>query len=114
MNHNPYKGLYIHIPYCAKKCNYCNFYSKVCNPDSLEVREYIEDLVTQIRKASKEGDLAEIETIYIGGGTPSYIGIKNLSSLLYAISMSINLDKVKEFTMEVNPDSLNEALVKDI
>ena len=113
MAFDPYKALYIHIPFCVQKCNYCDFCSRVREQDSPEVKEYTEYLVKEIRKASKEEKLGSIETIYIGGGTPSYIGSKNLSSILYAISMSINLENVKEFTIEANPESLREALVKD-
>lgn len=113
MSFDPYKALYIHIPFCVQKCNYCDFCSRVREQDSPEVKEYTEFIVQEIRKASKEEKLGSIETIYIGGGTPSYIGSKNLSSILYAISMSINLENVKEFTIEANPESLSEALVKD-
>ena len=114
MPFDPYKALYIHIPYCVQKCNYCDFCSRVSDPEGPEVREYCEHLVQEIRKASKEEKLGKIETIYIGGGTPSYIGSKNLSSILYALSMSMNIDKVKEFTIEANPESLREELVKDV
>lgn len=113
MSFDPYKALYIHIPFCVQKCNYCDFCSRVRDPEGPEVKEYTEYIVKEIRKASKEEKLGSIETIYIGGGTPSYIGSKNLSSILYAISMSINLENVKEFTIEANPESLREALVKD-
>lgn len=113
MPYDPYKALYLHIPFCVQKCNYCDFCSRVRDPESPEVQEYCEHLVTEIRKACKHGKLGSIETIYIGGGTPSYIGNKNLSSILYALSMSINLENVKEFTIEANPESLNEAIVKD-
>lgn len=114
MPHNPYKSLYVHIPYCVMRCNYCNFCTKAIDFDSPEIDEYIEKLIFQIRTKSKEGELSNIETIYIGGGTPSFIGSKRLCSLLYAISTSINLDKVKEFSMEANPESINSNLVKDI
>lgn len=114
MPHDDYKSLYIHIPYCVQKCNYCDFCSRVRDPESAEVKEYIEKLVGEIRKFSKEGELGGLETIYIGGGTPSYIGSKNLSSLLYALSLSINLEKIQEFSIEANPESLNEELVKDV
>lgn len=114
MSYDPYKSLYIHIPFCIQKCNYCDFCSRVRDPQGVEVREYCEGIVKQIRHACKEGKLSEIETIYIGGGTPTYIGNSNLSSILYAISMSINIDGIKEFTVEANPESINEAIIKDM
>ena len=114
MAFDPYKALYLHIPFCVQKCNYCDFCSRAADVDGAEVREYVEHLVQDIRKASKEDKLGSVETIYIGGGTPSYIGTKNLSSILYALSMSMRLEKVSEFSMEANPESINEALIKDI
>ena len=88
MPHDPYKALYIHIPFCVKKCKYCDFDSSAINADSPEIDAYVEDLVCQIRRASKQGELAAIETVYLGGGTPSYIGSRRLSSLLYAFRIS--------------------------
>ncbi|MDO5426812.1 MAG: hypothetical protein Q4F54_03695 [Coriobacteriia bacterium] len=114
MPFDPYKALYLHIPFCVQKCNYCDFCSRVADIDGAEIHEYVERLVQDIRKASKEDKLGSVETIYIGGGTPSYIGTKNLSSILYALSMSMRLEKVNEFSMEANPESINEALIKDI
>lgn len=114
MAHDPYKALYLHIPFCVQKCNYCDFCSRVSDIEGAEVQEYVEYLVQEIRKASKEEELGSVETIYIGGGTPSYIGSKHLSSILYAISMSMRLEKVLEFSMEANPESVTEALIKDI
>lgn len=114
MSFDPYKALYLHIPFCVQKCNYCDFCSRFAEVEGAEVREYVERLVQEIRKNSKENKLGSIETIYIGGGTPSYIGNKNLSSILYALSMSMRLEKVKEFSMEANPESINEPLIKDI
>ena len=111
MPHDPYKGLYVHIPYCVMRCNYCDFLTHARDYYSPEIDEYVEKLVLDIRN-SKE--LEDIETIYIGGGTPSYIGNKRLTSLLYSISTSINLSNVKEFTIEANPESLTENLVKDV
>ena len=72
-------------------------------------------LVLDVRRYSKQDELGEIESVYIGGGTPSFIGTKRLSSLLYAISVSTDLTREGlEFTMEANPDSLDERMVRDI
>ncbi|MDO5328854.1 MAG: radical SAM family heme chaperone HemW [Coriobacteriia bacterium] len=111
MPHDPYKALYIHIPYCVQRCNYCDFATSARDFDSPEIDEYVESLVLDIKKSE---ELSDIETIYIGGGTPSYIGSKRLTSLLYALSTSMNLSQVKEFTMEANPESLTSGLVKDV
>lgn len=69
----------------------------------------------ELRKAAKSGDLADLETAYLGGGTPTHIGSARLSSLLYALSVSADLTREGfEFTMEANPESLDERLVRDV
>lgn len=111
--HEPYKALYIHIPFCKSKCHYCDFCSEATDSNNPEIDAYIEDLVLRIFKSGRAGELSDIESIYIGGGTPSYIGSRHLTSLLYAISLSKNLTDDMEITIEANPDSLDERLVKD-
>ena len=113
MPHDPYKALYLHIPYCVKKCAYCDFTSYELRQNHKEIDEYVEQLVADIRKKSKCGELTEIETVYIGGGTPSFIGQKRLSSLLYALGVSMNMECC-ECTMEANPDSVAPELVRDV
>lgn len=114
MPHDPYKALYLHIPYCVKRCAYCDFTTWAVKCDSKEIDAFIEDLCMDIRRKAKEGELAEIETVYIGGGTPSYIGQRRLSQLLYMLGVSMHLTPEVECTMEANPDSLTEEMVKDI
>lgn len=114
MPHDPYGALYIHVPFCASKCHYCDFDSLPYRSDDPYIAEYIEGLITEIRRLAKEGELADIRTIYIGGGTPSHVGSKHLTSLLYALGISLDLAKVSEFTIEANPESLTEALVRDL
>lgn len=110
----PYKALYIHVPFCKSKCHYCDFCSSATEKDDASIDEYVEDLVMQVFKLGRAGELSDIETIYIGGGTPSYIGSKHLTSLMYAIGLSLNLTDDMEITVEANPDSLDERLVKDM
>ena len=112
--HDPYKALYLHIPFCVKRCFYCDFDSSAMACDDPRIDEYIDDLCVQIRRKANEGELADIRTIYVGGGTPSFIGNARLTKLLYMLSVSVRLENVREFTMEANPESVNEALIKDI
>ena len=107
------EGLYLHIPFCAKRCAYCDFATEACHDDA-RMDAYIDGLSLAIRRASRKGLLGSVKTIYIGGGTPSYLGARRLNSLVYLISLSINLDNVEEFTVEANPDSLDERMVKDL
>lgn len=114
MPYDPYKALYLHIPFCVRRCGYCDFATQAVERDSPVIDEYVESLVLDIRRASREGKLGALETVYLGGGTPSYIGMKRLSSLLYALGMSMHLEPEVECTMEANPESLTEPMVRDI
>ena len=115
MPHDPYKALYVHIPFCVKRCGYCDFTTRAMAKESREIDDYIEDLVMQLFRKSREGELSAIETVYLGGGTPSYIGQKRLGSLLYALSTSLNLSREgMECTMEANPESVDDRLIKDV
>lgn len=112
--YDPYKELYIHIPFCKKRCSYCDFTTQASDSDNPIIDEYIDSLVLSIRHAAKEGKLAELDTVYIGGGTPSYIGQRRLSKLLYTLSLSMHLTPEVECSMEANPESITENLIKDI
>lgn len=114
MPHDPYKALYIHIPFCKQRCAYCDFHTKAAKQDSRAVASYTEWLVGEIRRLAREGELGSIETVYIGGGTPTHLGSKHLSSLLYALGTSMRLTPDVECTVEANPESLDERLVRDL
>ena len=115
MSHDAYKALYLHIPFCVKRCGYCDFDTRAMPRESEEIDRYVEQLVMDVRRYSKQDELGSIESVYIGGGTPSHIGLSRLSSLLYALSVSVDLTREGlEFTMEANPESLDERMVHDI
>ena len=109
-----YRALYIHIPFCKSKCAYCDFESSATTPGDPAIEAYIDQLVLAIRAASRADLLGQIDTVYIGGGTPTYIGNKELSRLLYGLSLSMHLTPEVECTLEANPESLTEAMVKDL
>ncbi|MDR0500638.1 MAG: radical SAM family heme chaperone HemW [Coriobacteriales bacterium] len=111
---NKYQALYLHIPFCASRCNYCNFFTKAIAADSSEISEYVDKLILEIRKASRAGELSNIRTIYIGGGTPSFIGQRELVRLAYALSTAMILNANTEFTVEANPDSVQAAMIRDL
>lgn len=114
MPHDPYRALYLHIPFCTSRCAYCDFCTDACSSDSKLVDEYVEDLALQIRRKAKEGELSSIQTVYLGGGTPSHIGMNRLSMLLYTLSLSMRLEPDVECSMEANPESLDERMVRDV
>lgn len=114
MPHDAYRALYIHMPFCVKRCAYCDFSTAALPSDSPLIDEYVDDLVLQIRRKAKEGELGAAETVYLGGGTPSHVGLARLSKLLYTLSLSMHLTPEVECTMEANPESLTERMVRDI
>lgn len=95
------KGIYIHIPFCISKCKYCDFSSF---PNKISMQdEYIDVLVDEM--ARYKGSNAD--TVYIGGGTPSVLNDNNIRKLLYAINEVFVLENDTEFTMEVNPATVD-------
>ena len=115
MPHHPYRALYIHVPFCVKRCGYCDFATQAMDRNDKRIDSYVEQLVVDIRRYAKQDELGAVESVYIGGGTPSHIGLSRLSSLLYALSVSVDLTREGlEFTMEANPESLDARMVRDI
>ncbi len=107
------KALYIHIPFCTSRCSYCDFATAACHDDAV-MDAYVDALQLQLRRASKAGLLGGVKTIYIGGGTPTHLGARRLNSLVYMVSLSVNLEQVVEFSVEANPESLTSAMIKDL
>ncbi|MBR5472988.1 MAG: radical SAM family heme chaperone HemW [Clostridia bacterium] len=99
-------GLYIHIPFCERKCNYCDFYSAFYNKDTLSV--YLSALKGEIKKWGGKTH-RPIDTIYIGGGTPSLLG-KKIVDLVECIKANFCVLENAEITVEANPSSSNDFL----
>ena len=102
-------GIYIHIPFCKKRCIYCDFYSTTDNRlCSSYIDTLCKELLTRINEVGKD----QIHTIYIGGGTPSQLTVDLLSRLINFIKTTINFSKIEEFTIEVNPDDVTFEYIK--
>lgn len=101
-------GIYVHIPFCIKKCSYCDFYSV---PYSRELAEkYVESLIGEIEIFSRHaapGTCGGLNTLYIGGGTPSCLTPGLFSRITETIGKRFDLSALKEFTVEVNPGTLS-------
>ncbi|MDR0514811.1 MAG: radical SAM family heme chaperone HemW [Coriobacteriaceae bacterium] len=110
----PFRALYLHLPFCKRRCRYCDFTTREAQPGSPEVAAYMERLIGEARQAARTGTLRGIETVYLGGGTPSHLGSARLSGLLYALSVSLEGYAGMEVTLEANPESISLPLVKDI
>lgn len=97
--------LYIHIPFCKQKCRYCDFNSYPCQENG-GVFDYLNGLNAEIELAGKAHSDAKIDTVYIGGGTPSILSEEQVLSLCDNLKKSFDLSNVKEWTIECNPESL--------
>jgi oxygen-independent coproporphyrinogen-3 oxidase len=95
-------GLYIHIPFCQKKCYYCDFYSLATNVDVID--KYAKEVANEIYLFSKNNPNYYISTIYLGGGTPSLLSLENLEIITNSIYSNFECN-IDEFTIEVNPNS---------
>jgi oxygen-independent coproporphyrinogen-3 oxidase len=99
------RSLYIHIPFCKRRCLYCDFYSTPY--DRALSRDYVETIISQIKKLS-----GRFSTVYIGGGTPSVLEPELLKRLLKALRPKLISGTGVEFTVEANPESLDDHRMK--
>lgn len=103
-------GIYVHIPFCAKKCLYCDFISYENKGDLIE--KYVNTLKQEIINY-KNDNKYKISTIYIGGGTPSFINSKYIVQIIETIRNKFEIIKDAEITIEVNPGTLTEEKMYD-
>ena len=97
-------GLYIHIPFCVHKCAYCDFYSLT---DTGLVGKYIAALITQIKSFRKKAKKYTVDSVYIGGGTPSSIAAEYICDVMLAVKDTFRLSPTAEITIEANPGTLD-------
>lgn len=107
---NPALGLYIHIPFCRSKCAYCDFYS--LSGQEKHMDDYQRALLSHLAESAPTAGSYRVDTVYFGGGTPSFYGEKRLKELLKHIKKLYRVDKDAEITMEANPDSVDEKMLK--
>ena len=103
-------ALYLHIPFCAQKCFYCDFSSWSTRQDDNRMKDYVKALKQQLDEAAQLGLLAATKTVYMGGGTPSLLG-QDAADLAQNVSA---LTQLSEFSMEANPDSLSDDLLANL
>ncbi len=103
-------GMYIHIPFCKQKCYYCDFISFACKENF--VKKYIDALKKEIHDVLSVQKY-NIKTIYIGGGTPSYINSKYIKEILNLIYAKAQIDINAEITIEINPGTINKQKLED-
>ncbi len=99
-------GLYIHVPFCVRKCAYCDFYSLAGRTDLVDA--YVSAVLTEARTYPG----LSFDTLYLGGGTPSLLGARALAALIAGLREIFDLSAMLEATIEVNPESTTAGLLQ--
>ena len=103
-------GIYVHVPFCRSKCQYCDFYSMATKEDKL-MDGYLDAVCDHIKEAGELAPGYKVDTIYFGGGTPTFFGADGMSVILTAIRRNFDVDNAAEITFEANPDSISDRLL---
>lgn len=98
-------GIYVHIPFCVRKCRYCDFYS--VSAEEAEKRAYVKQLCQEISSFPSAG-MYRVQTIFIGGGTPSVLLAQDIAEILHVIRDKFDVVRDAEVTIETNPGTLDE------
>jgi oxygen-independent coproporphyrinogen III oxidase len=103
-------GLYVHIPFCAAICNYCNFHRGLFD-ESLK-RRYVDALIQEITAARAPGGPEPADTIFFGGGTPSLLSADDVSRIVHACRQAFAVSEDAEITLEANPETVTVDLLR--
>ena len=106
-------GIYIHVPFCRSKCQYCDFYSVTTKDDRL-LDGYLDAICAHVKEAGALAPGYIVDTIYFGGGTPSFFGADGMATILTAIRRSFDVSNSAEITFEANPDSVSPKLLRKL
>jgi oxygen-independent coproporphyrinogen-3 oxidase len=102
----PTLGLYIHIPFCKAKCAYCDFYSLAHSEEKMDA--YMAALLRHLEEVAPRAAGMQVDTVYFGGGTPSYLGAARLCRILQTVLRRYDVARDAEITLEANPDSAGD------
>jgi oxygen-independent coproporphyrinogen-3 oxidase len=115
-------GIYIHVPFCVKKCHYCDFYSEELHSNlktnslretPLAISVFVDNLIKEIELTNQKLDREiEIETIFFGGGTPSLLNSEQLNKIVNQIHKSFHIKEKAEFTLECNPGTTTKEKIR--
>lgn len=103
-------GIYVHVPFCRSKCQYCDFYSLATKEDKL-IDGYLDAVCDHIKEAGELAPDHKVDSIYFGGGTPSFFGADGMAVILTTIRRNFDVDNNAEITFECNPDSVSDRLL---
>ena len=104
-------GIYIHVPFCRSKCQYCDFYSVTDRDDRL-LDDYIDAVCKHVKEAGALTPGYRVDTVYFGGGTPSFFGADGMATIMSTIRRAFDVSMDAEITFEANPDSVSDKLLR--
>lgn len=104
--------VYIHVPFCHRKCTYCAFYSKV-EGGRWTVEGYVDELLSEMERRKGEQD-HPVKTVYFGGGTPSIMSLTELGRVVEGLHRCFDLGRMEEMTLEANPEDLTEEYLSGL
>ena len=104
-------GIYIHIPFCRSKCEYCDFYS-LAGDHHARMNDFLKAITLHIRETGELAPNYRVDTIYFGGGTPSLLGAGGLITILNTVRKYFDVAPNAEITFEANPDSITPLLLR--
>ena len=99
-------GIYVHVPFCKSKCVYCDFYSLPNAEEKMDA--YVKAVAAHLTETAPRAERHRVDTIYFGGGTPTFLRAKRLRELLSVILKKYDVDRDAEITFEANPDSAGD------
>lgn len=99
-------NIYIHVPYCISKCNYCAFFSRACATPNWEL--YENNIIEEIKYWAQKLGKISVPTIFFGGGTPSLMPTKTFDKIISTINSALSINNDCEITLEANPGTINE------
>ena len=105
-------GVYLHIPFCKAKCDYCDFYSLAGREGQMD--SYVKAVTAHIRETAPQAKGWQVDTVYIGGGTPSALGTKRMVTLVKEIKKHFDVARDAEITCEANPESADLNFLRSI
>jgi len=104
-------GVYIHIPFCKSFCHYCDFYSTT---DNSETESFVQAVMLETAMQARYLDGETVETIYLGGGTPSLLTVAQTGQIISAVRENFSISNDPEITVEVNPDDVYEGYFREL
>jgi oxygen-independent coproporphyrinogen-3 oxidase len=109
-------GVYVHIPFCRKKCDYCNFYSVPLSSSSYaenEIESYIERILIEIEKRAGDLSTYSVDTIYFGGGTPSLLSPEQIERVISSLRLHLRCESDRsEISLECNPEDFSVTKIE--